>query len=310
MIDGVHGLHHDRNAGELRIRGEQLEQTDPAGATRDYREAIELYDEIDDSYQAGYCELMQGNLQQVQLYWTRTIQERNNHWCLTLFGLATRQLNCFPTLFQVRNHMESDLANMIQAGLPTGNMETYVEVLSEFPWEERIGNSLVVAGISMVTNVAFGATGAFVLKYGKYRVSEISPRHVNDWLLRDVLRGEWDFAGAVVSDYYAIRELAERPELYGHHIAQDGKEACTLAVRAGVNIELPEPDCYKHIVEPRLPRFREAEPAEEPDVVAENGIGERCLASPAISNGRLYVRGAEHLYCIGSRAQQGADAAQ
>ena len=35
-------------------------------------------------------------------------------------------------------------ANMIQAGLPVGNMGTYVEVLSEFPWEERIGNSLVV----------------------------------------------------------------------------------------------------------------------------------------------------------------------
>jgi beta-glucosidase len=75
------------------------------------------------------------------------------------------------------------------------------------------------------------------------------PSHANRWLLRDVLRGEWGFTGTVVSDYYAIRELAERPELYGHHVAQDGKEAAALAVRAGVNIELPEPDCYKHLVE-------------------------------------------------------------
>jgi beta-glucosidase len=37
--------------------------------------------------------------------------------------------------------------------------------------------------------------------------------------------------------------------LYGHHLAVDGKEAAALAVRAGVNIELPEPDCYKHLVE-------------------------------------------------------------
>ena len=37
--------------------------------------------------------------------------------------------------------------------------------------------------------------------------------------------------------------------LYGHHVAHDGKEAAALAVRAGVNIELPEPDCYKHLVE-------------------------------------------------------------
>ncbi|HVT29685.1 MAG TPA: glycoside hydrolase family 3 protein, partial [Lacipirellulaceae bacterium] len=74
------------------------------------------------------------------------------------------------------------------------------------------------------------------------------PSHANRWLLRDVLRREWAFSGTVVSDYYAIRELHERPELYGHHLARDGKEAAALAVRAGVNIELPEPDCYKHLV--------------------------------------------------------------
>jgi beta-glucosidase len=75
------------------------------------------------------------------------------------------------------------------------------------------------------------------------------PSHANRWLLRDVLRGEWRFTGTVVSDYYAIRELHVRPELYGHHLAKDGKEAAALAARAGVNIELPEPDCYKHLVE-------------------------------------------------------------
>lgn len=75
------------------------------------------------------------------------------------------------------------------------------------------------------------------------------PSHANRWLLQDVLRGEWGFRGTIVSDYYAIRELHERPELYGHHVARDGKEAAALALRAGVCIELPEPDCYKHIVE-------------------------------------------------------------
>ncbi|HEY4233630.1 MAG TPA: glycoside hydrolase family 3 N-terminal domain-containing protein [Lacipirellulaceae bacterium] len=75
------------------------------------------------------------------------------------------------------------------------------------------------------------------------------PSHASRWLLRDVLRGEWGFKGFIVSDYYAIRELAARPELYGHHLAKDGKEAALLAVRAGVNIELPESDCYNHLVE-------------------------------------------------------------
>jgi len=74
------------------------------------------------------------------------------------------------------------------------------------------------------------------------------PSHANRWLLQDILRKEWGFKGYVVSDYYAIRELHERPELFGNHLAEDGKQAAVLALEAGVNIELPEPDCYSHIV--------------------------------------------------------------
>src|SRR5262249_37599353 len=48
------------------------------------------------------------------------------------------------------------------------------------------------------------------------------PSHANRWLLAEVLRREWGFRGFVVADYYAIRELHERPELYGHHLAHDG----------------------------------------------------------------------------------------
>ena len=75
------------------------------------------------------------------------------------------------------------------------------------------------------------------------------PSHANRWLLREVLRKEWGFRGYVVSDYYAIWELCYRPETHGHFVAADKKEACALAVQAGVNIELPEPDCYLHLVE-------------------------------------------------------------
>jgi beta-glucosidase len=75
------------------------------------------------------------------------------------------------------------------------------------------------------------------------------PSHANRWLLRDVLRKEWGFKGFVVSDYYAITELNYRAEVRGHAVAKDKKEACRLAVQAGVNIELPEPDCYLHLVE-------------------------------------------------------------
>jgi beta-glucosidase len=75
------------------------------------------------------------------------------------------------------------------------------------------------------------------------------PSHANKWLLRSVLRKEWGFKGYVVSDYFAVRELHERPELFGNHLAEDGRRAAALAAKAGVNIELPDPDCFPHLVD-------------------------------------------------------------
>ncbi len=43
-------------------------------------------------------------------------------------------------------------------------------------------------------------------------------------------------------------------------------------------------------------------PGPKLEVVAENKLGEACYASPAISNGQIFVRGERHLYAIGPAA--------
>jgi beta-glucosidase len=80
-----------------------------------------------------------------------------------------------------------------------------------------------------------------------YNEIDAVPSHASKWLLRKVLRDEWNFKGFVVSDYYAILELYERPGVYGHFVAESKADAARLAIKAGVNIELPEPDCYREI---------------------------------------------------------------
>jgi beta-glucosidase len=58
-------------------------------------------------------------------------------------------------------------------------------------------------------------------------------------LLTTVLRDEWGFDGCVVSDYFAIRQLATY-----HHVAADGDDAAAMALGAGLDVELPGTDCF------------------------------------------------------------------
>ncbi len=68
------------------------------------------------------------------------------------------------------------------------------------------------------------------------------PSHANRWLLQDVLRGEWGYEGAVVSDYYAIEDMARL-----HHIAADNAGAGEIALKAGVDVDLPEGAGFKSL---------------------------------------------------------------
>ena len=70
------------------------------------------------------------------------------------------------------------------------------------------------------------------------------PSHANRWLLHDVLRGEWGFGGVIVSDWFAIAQLAEI-----HHVAADPAEAARRALAATVDIELPDVQAYGTLVD-------------------------------------------------------------
>ena len=58
------------------------------------------------------------------------------------------------------------------------------------------------------------------------------PNTANPYLLTQILRDEWGFNGATISDYQAVQELEE----FGY--ASDGADAARLALTAGENIEM------------------------------------------------------------------------
>lgn len=70
------------------------------------------------------------------------------------------------------------------------------------------------------------------------------PSHANRWLLHDVLRGEWGFKGAVVSDYDGIEQLATL-----HHVEPDLASAAIRALNAGVDVDLPDGAAYRTLVD-------------------------------------------------------------
>lgn len=70
------------------------------------------------------------------------------------------------------------------------------------------------------------------------------PSHANSWLLNTILRGEWGFKGAVVSDYFAIEQMADI-----HKIVPDYKTAAALALKSGVDVDLPDGAGFRHLVD-------------------------------------------------------------
>ncbi|TDP96778.1 beta-glucosidase family protein [Labedaea rhizosphaerae] len=88
-------------------------------------------------------------------------------------------------------------------------------------------------------------------------------------LLTDLLRDRYGFTGTVVSDYFAVAFLRSL-----HNVAADGGDAAAVALRAGVDVELPTVDCYG---EPLLAALASGRVAEDVvDRAAARVLAQKC----------------------------------
>ncbi|MCK4419359.1 glycoside hydrolase family 3 C-terminal domain-containing protein [Candidatus Aerophobetes bacterium] len=69
------------------------------------------------------------------------------------------------------------------------------------------------------------------------------PCSSNKELLTDILRREWGFKGFVVSDYGSVLDIYTK-----HKVAETKAEAAKKALEAGLDVELPESDCFEELL--------------------------------------------------------------
>ena len=72
-----------------------------------------------------------------------------------------------------------------------------------------------------------------------YQDNDGLPAAASHELLTHVLRDRWGFDGIVVSDYFAVNFLHAL-----HGVARDKADAARQSLDAGIDVELPNPDCY------------------------------------------------------------------
>ncbi|WP_198586748.1 glycoside hydrolase family 3 N-terminal domain-containing protein [Glycomyces xiaoerkulensis] len=84
--------------------------------------------------------------------------------------------------------------------------------------------------------VRIGRAGSVM---NSYAANDGVPVAADADMFTGVLRDQWGFEGVVVSDYFAINFLNSL-----HHVAADRSAAAELALSAGIDVELPNADCY------------------------------------------------------------------
>lgn len=82
----------------------------------DYENASKVFHSINEFYQEGFCELLQGNIDKARDIWTNLKENSIVQWGLALLGFITLEAHLIPSFLQVRNYLECDIAYFIKAG--------------------------------------------------------------------------------------------------------------------------------------------------------------------------------------------------
>lgn len=110
-----------------------------------------------------------------------------------------------------------------------------------------------------------GARAVMVAQTDVDGVPTTADRH----LVTDVLRGELGFTGLVVADYFAVWNLRNK-----HGVADSRGAAAAMALRAGIDMELPTVHCYG---QPLIEQVRSGLVAEEEvDLAASHVLALKC----------------------------------
>ncbi|MEY4589168.1 MAG: hypothetical protein RL497_1244 [Pseudomonadota bacterium] len=129
-------------------------------------------------------------------------------------------------------HVVTTLKHLAGHGEPSGGLNTAPANLGE-----RLLREVFLFPFEAVIKTAHA--GSVMASYNEI---DGIPSHANYKLLNTILRKEWGFSGVVLSDYYAIPELASR-----HHLALDTYGAAIIAFNAGVTLETPIASSYAQL---------------------------------------------------------------
>ena len=77
-----------------------------------------------------------------------------------------------------------------------------------------------------------------------YQAMDGVPITANDWLLNEVLKGEWGFTGTLVTDWDNVGRM-----VWEQHVCADHVEAAAVAVRAGNDLVMTTPQFFEGALE-------------------------------------------------------------